>query len=154
MSVVSKQRAYTAVLSVVCGLGCTGLLAGCGPSANPPSGAAEAPEGRTVRNASAGSQRSRQAAFLNRIRQSDPQYQTIEKAILNENNELGLILARNVDMESIPKLMQAMLTQMSREFRNQDLTVIAYAPSQPPIRIGTAHLNARTGQMTYTPERQ
>ncbi len=154
MSVVSKQRAYTAVLSVVCGLGCTGFLAGCGPSANPPSGAAEAPQGQTVGNASAGSQRSRQAAFLNRIRQSDPQYQTIEKAVLNENNELGLILARNVDMESIPKLMQAMLTQMSGEFPNQDLTVIAYAPSQPPIRIGTAHLNTRTGQTIYTPERQ
>ena len=30
-------------------------------------------------------------------------------------------------------------------------TVIAYAPSEPPLKIGTARLHARTRQMTYTP---
>ncbi len=48
--------------------------------------------------------------------------------------------------------MRAILTQMAREFPGQDLTVVAYAPTQPPAGIGTAHLDARTPQMTYTPE--
>jgi hypothetical protein len=89
---------------------------------------------------------------LNRIRQADPSYQTIQKAVLNENNELGLILGRSVQLDSIPALMRTMLTRMGQEFPNQNLTIVAYAPSQPPARIGTAHLDARTRQMTYTPE--
>jgi len=38
--------------------------------------------------------RQRQGEFLHRIRQADPRYQTIDKAMLNEQNELGVILNR------------------------------------------------------------
>lgn len=96
--------------------------------------------------------RQRQAAFLNRMRDSDPQQRTIERAFLNEQNELGLILNRSVEMDRISDLMQAMLTQMAREFPSQDLTVLAYTPSEPPRKIGTGRLNAQTRDMTYTPE--
>lgn len=56
-------------------------------------------------------------------------------------------------MDKIPVLMRTMLGQMAREFPGQDLTVIAYTPSNPPRKIGTAGLDARTGDMTYTPKR-
>ena len=100
----------------------------------------------------AGSQRQRQAEFLNRLRAADPQYKTVDKAVLNEQNELGLILDRSVDLDSIPALMRTVLTQMAKEFPGQDLNVIAYAPSNPPLKIGTAHLDARTREMSYTKE--
>src|SRR4029453_1631906 len=90
--------------------------------------------------------------FLNRIREADPQQRTIERAMLNEQNELGLILDRNVEMNRIPDLMRMMLTEMAREFPGQDLTVLAYAPSNPPRKIGTAHLDGRTREMNYVPE--
>lgn len=89
-------------------------------------------------------------AFLNRIREADPQGKTIARALLNEQNELGLILDRSVPLAKIPALMRSIMTQMAREFPRQDLTVIAYTPSNPPHKIGTAHLNAQTGDMTYT----
>jgi hypothetical protein len=95
--------------------------------------------------------RQRQIAFLHRIRQADPRYHTIEKAILNEQNELGVILTRHVEMEAVRPLMRTLLTQMAKAFPGQNLTVIAYAPTQPPMPMGTARLNARTWQMTYTP---
>jgi hypothetical protein len=95
--------------------------------------------------------RQRQIAFLHRIRQVDPRYQTIEKAILNEQNELGVILNRHVEMEAVRPLMRTLLTQMAKAFPGQNLMVIAYAPTQPPMPMGTARLNARTRQMTYTP---
>ena len=95
----------------------------------------------------------RQIAFLNRIRKADPQHRTIERALFNDQNELGLILNRSVELDKIPALMRSMLTQMAREFPGQDLTVLAYTPSNPPRKIGTARLNARTRDMTYTPER-
>jgi hypothetical protein len=90
-------------------------------------------------------------AFLHRLRQADPRYQTIEKAVLNEQNELGVILNKHVDMEAVRPLMRTLLTQMAKAFPGHNLAVIAYAPTQPPMSIGTARLNARTRQMTYTP---
>ena len=93
-----------------------------------------------------------QLAFLNRIRDADPQQRTIERAMLNEQNELGLILDRSVEMNRIPDLMRTFLTQMAREFPEQDLTVIAYTPSNPPLKVGTAHLDSRTKEMNYLPE--
>ena len=95
--------------------------------------------------------RQRQVAFLHRLRQADPRYQTIEKAVLNEQNELGVILDRQVEMEAVRPLMKTLLTQMAKAFPRQHLTVIAYAPTQPPTPMGTARFNARTRQMTYTP---
>jgi len=95
--------------------------------------------------------RQRQVAFLHRLRQADPRYQTIDKAVLNEQNELGVILNRQVEMEAVRPLMKTLLTQMAKAFPGQNLTVIAYAPSEPPMKIGTARLQARTRRMTYTP---
>ena len=130
------------------------LLAGCGPSGpDQGSGGSDPTPAQSKGRASAAPpQRQRQADFLNRIRQSDPNYQTIEKAVLNENNELGLVLNRSVEMDSIPKLVRSMLTELRKEFPRQDLAVVAYAPSQPPVRIGTGRLDSRSGEMTYTPE--
>ncbi len=95
----------------------------------------------------------RQAAFLNRLREADPEQRTIDRAMLNASNELGLILDHRVEMDKIPALMKTMLAQMAREFPGQDLTVLAYTPSDPPRKVGTARLNAQTRDMTYTPER-
>jgi hypothetical protein len=94
----------------------------------------------------------RQIAFLNRIRDADPQRRVIDRAMLNEQNELGLILDRSVELNRIPDLMRTMLTQMAREFPQQDLTVIAYTPSNPPLKVGTARLDSRTNEMNYVPE--
>ncbi len=96
--------------------------------------------------------RQRQADFLNQIRAADPQERTIDRALLNEQNELGLILDRGVEMDKIPALMRTILTEMAREFPGQDLTVIVYTPSEPPRKIGTARLNARSRDMSYTAE--
>jgi hypothetical protein len=88
------------------------------------------------------------------VRSSDPQFRTIERALFNERNELGVVLDRSVEMDAIPQLMRALLTQMAREFPGQDLTVLAYAPTQPPVRIGVARLDSRTREMTYTADRR
>lgn len=97
--------------------------------------------------------RQRQIQFLNQIRTADPEHRTIERAIFNDRNELGLILNRNIELDKIPALMKTLLTRMARTFPAQDLTILAYTPSNPPRKIGTARLNASTRDMTYTPER-
>jgi hypothetical protein len=121
------------------------------PAATPlPSPGTDAANARSRRPA--GDLKERQIAFLNRIRESDPQQRTIDRALLNEQNELGLILDRSVEMNKIPALMRTMLGQMAKEFPGENLTVIAYTPSNPPHKIGTARLNASSRDMTYTPE--
>ena len=97
--------------------------------------------------------RQRQVQFLNQIRRADPDRRTIERAIFNEKNELGIILNRNAELDRIPALMRTLLTRMARTFPGRDLTILAYTPSNPPHKIGTARLNASTRDMTYTPER-
>ena len=138
-------------LGVVCAA--LGLLVAC-DVAPPPAANAPTPSATTslATGANTSDLKQRQAAFLNRIRAADPQQTTIDHALLNEQNELGLILDRRVEMDKIPDLMRTMLQQMAREFPDQDLTVLAYAPSEPPRKIGTARFDARTRQMTYNAE--
>ena len=121
------------------------------PAAAPHSGAFEQRVADT--QSDQGTLKQRQAAFLNRIRKADPERRTIERAVFNGQNELGLILSRSVELDKIPALMRSMLVQMARAFPGQDLTILAYTPSNPPRKIGTARLNARTRDMSYTPER-
>jgi hypothetical protein len=130
-------------------------LCGCGPqSSDNPRGAAQ-PASQQQRGfgSSGRSTRQLQARFLNDIRQADPSYKTIQKAVLNENNELGLVLSRNVEMDAVPALIKTVLTRMAHSFPGQDLTVIAYAPANPPLKIGEGHLDAQTREMTYTAAR-
>ena len=131
-------------------MGLAVLASGCdqptsAPTLSRPDSGTTAPSVATV------DLKQRQADFLNRIRAADPQHQTIDRAMLNEQNDLGLILDRTVEMDRIPDLMRSILTQMAREFPDQDLTVLVYTPSNPPHKVGTAQLNAQTRDMSYTP---
>jgi hypothetical protein len=145
------RRARLRQVAAMCGLGIALLCAGWGPHGAAPFGGYSPPPVQARSADDVSELRQRQIAFLHRIRQADPRYQTIEKAILNEQNELGVILKRHVEMEAVRPLMRTLLTQMAKAFPGQNLTVIAYAPTQPPMPIGTARLHARTRQMTYTP---
>ena len=131
-------------------------LAACDAPPPPPatrSAPVEATQPAITQPAAPADVKQRQAAFLNRLRAADPQQRTIDRAMLNAENELGLVLDRSVEMDKIPALMKTMLTQMAREFPGHNLTVLAYTPSEPPRKVGTARLNAQTRDMTYTPER-
>ena len=145
-----RMKIFTrAQLCAVLATAVIAILPGCD---RPPSSVPNETNSRTTLPA-VGEQdlKQRQIAFLNRIREADPQGRTIDRALLNEQNELGLILDRSVEMDKIPALMRSVLTQMAKEFPGEDLTVLAYTPSSPPRKIGTARLTARTRDMTYTP---
>ena len=126
------------------------MLRGCDePASSPP--VSENNRQAPTSTVAASNLKQRQAEFLNRIRAADPEHRTIDRAMLNEQNELGLILDRTVEMDRVPDLMRSILTQMAREFPREDLTIIAYTPSNPPHNVGTARLNAQTREMSYTP---
>lgn len=126
------------------------FLSGCGGPVDPP--VAAAPGDLNSPKVSVLGNREKQVAFLNQIRSADPDARTIDRAMINEQNELGLILDRTMEMEKIPALMRLMLTKMAAQFPGEDLTILAYTPSSPPRRLGTARLNSTTRDMTYTPD--
>jgi hypothetical protein len=135
-------------------LGGSLLLGDCSPRSEPLAGSPPPQQNRASQPTTGEDFKQRQIAFLNRIRDADPQQRVIDRALLNERNEPGLILDRSVEMNRIPELMRTFLTQMAAEFPGQDLTVIAYTPSNPPLKVGTAHLDSRTKEMNYLPEYQ
>ena len=128
------------------------FLGACSPRSEPAVNSPQAQKSPASQPITGPEFKQRQIAFLNRIRDADPQQRVIDRAMLNQQNELGLILDRSVEMNRIPDLMRTLLTQMAREFPEQDLTVIAYTPSSPPLKVGTAHLDSRTKEMNYLPE--
>src|SRR4029453_7512311 len=119
--------------------GCLWLLASC--DVRQPVSSTNAPpveQNRVARPDARQDFKQQQLAFLNRIREADPQQRTIERAMLNEQNELGLILDGNVAMDRIPDLMRMMLTEMAREFPGQDLKGLAYQPSKRTRKSATS----------------
>ena len=84
--------------------------------------------------------------------QQSPASQPITGQEFKQRQIAFLILDRSVEMNRIPDLMRTLLTQMAREFPEQDLTVVAYTPSSPPQKVGTGHLDSRTKEMNYLPE--
>lgn len=96
---------------------------------------------------------SQKMAFLHQIRGTDPNDPAFERALMNDDGDLGVILRKSVQIDHIPPLMSDLLAQMAVEFPDQDLAVIAYTDSAPPLRLGTARLDARSGETTYEPAR-
>jgi hypothetical protein len=79
-------------------LGAVLLLPGCDAPPSPSVPSVE--RSRTAQPDNQQDLKQRQIAFLNRIREADPQGRTIERALLNEQNELGLVLDRTVEMHA------------------------------------------------------
>jgi hypothetical protein len=117
------------------------FLGACSPRSEPAVSPPQAEQSGANQPSTGPEFKQRQIAFLNRIRDADPQQRVIDRAMLNEQNELGLILDRSVEMNRIPDLMRTLLTQMAREFPEQDLTVMRIRHqarpkrSAPPILI-------------------
>ena len=89
--------------------------------------------------------------FLNRIRQDDAFDGIIDRTMLNEDNQIGVVLFSSVKPEQVSIVMNKVMTEMGQEFPHEEVTVAVYQVATPPKRIGTAHLDGQTEKATYTP---
>lgn len=104
-----------------------------------------------AKRAAAASESTRQHwAYLDRIRQRDPFSSSIERTLLTEQNEAGLVLSSSVSADKVPAVMRQVMEEMAQKFPQQDVTLTVFASAKPPRKIGTAHLNGQTGETTYT----
>jgi len=67
------------------------FLGACSPRSEPAVNAPQAQQNRADQPVTGQEFKQRQITFLNRIRDADPQQKVIDRAMLNEQNELGLI---------------------------------------------------------------
>jgi hypothetical protein len=74
------------------------FLGACSPRSEPAVNPPQAQQSPASQPITGPEFKQRQIAFLNRIRDADPQQRVIDRAMLNEQNELGLILDRSVEM--------------------------------------------------------
>lgn len=148
-SIFDSAAAKTRLVTALCAAAFAVLLSSCDsplpPTAHPASGQAriEAPADL----------QSQKMAFLHKIREADANRETIDRALMNDRGELGVILNRSVELAAIPPLMKSLLTEMAASFPGEDLSIAAYTPSAPPMLLGEARFNTRTREMTYTPVR-
>ena len=140
------------------------VLAGCGkaPEATPPQAmvtpgptkSAELDEQlkAALREAGDGKLKVREAIFLNRLKKQDPAHPIIDRAMITEQNELAVVMNNGVEADKIPDVMKSVMEKMAQEFPEDDLAVVAFAPSDPPRRVGKATRNAKTKETAFTPE--
>lgn len=88
--------------------------------------------------------------FLNRLRQNDP-FDVIERTMVDDQNQLGVVLDSNVTADKVPDLMKQVMKKMAEQFPNEDIMVGTYTPTTPLRKLGTAHLDGKTGEVSYRP---
>jgi hypothetical protein len=88
---------------------------------------------------------------LNRMRQTDAFSAVISRTLLEEQGQLGVVLYSSVPPDKVSALMRQLMSEMAKEFPKEDLTLSVYAASSPPHKIGTAHVDGKTSEATYTP---
>ena len=64
---------------------------------------------------------------------------------------LGVVLAADLKPEQIEELMKKALEALAKKFPAQEMTLDAYAPTNPLRKLGTARYSVQSGQVTYTP---
>src|SRR5262245_47421206 len=85
--------------------------------------------------------------YLNRIRQADI-YDGIGRTRVDDQNQLGVVLAAELKPEQIEELTKKALEALAKKFPAKDMTLDAYAPTKPLRKLGTARYNAQSGQVT------
>ena len=108
---------------------------------------------RAKREAAAPESTRQQFAYLDRIRQRDPFNSSIERTLLTERSELGVVLSSTVTADKVSAFMSEVMKEMAQKFPRQDVSLTVFASASPPKEIGIAHLNGQTGETTYAPFR-
>jgi hypothetical protein len=65
-----------------------------------------------------------------------------------KGNELNLLINRNLPADQIQLLVRGLAGQLSREFPQQDLAVVAFRPIVPLREAAVARLSGATGEVT------
>ena len=71
----------------------------------------------------------------------------IDDAYVRDNNKLGVVISRQVKPTEVKTLAKALTMGFHKNFPNQDLTILVYAPDKE--RILTAKYDVQSNQINY-----
>ncbi|OUL26503.1 hypothetical protein BV378_12525 [Nostoc sp. RF31YmG] len=72
----------------------------------------------------------------------------IKDAYVRDNNKLGIVISPQVRPQEVRPLAKSLVQGFRKQFPNQDLTVLVYAPDKKLIL--TAKYDTQTSQVQYT----
>ncbi|MEC4814671.1 MAG: hypothetical protein SAK29_15540 [Scytonema sp. PMC 1069.18] len=72
----------------------------------------------------------------------------ITDAYVRDNNKLGVVISSQVPPNEVRPLARSLVEGFHRNFPNQDLTILVYAPDKS--RILTAQYDVQTNQVQYS----
>lgn len=72
----------------------------------------------------------------------------VSDAYVRDNNKLGVVISSQVRPDEVRTLAKSLVQGFHRNFPNQDLTVIVFAPDKKPIL--TAKYDVQSNQIQYT----
>jgi len=122
----------TAAFLLLAGAGCGSQEAAQAPGGAPP-GPGYRQQPRPTMSAPQG--RTRQEAFLGRIKNAARSNGVIREARMNGDDELGIVFGSNVKLKQIKPLMLTLLREMRDEFPGRALTIRAYAPNAKEMAV-------------------
>jgi hypothetical protein len=134
-------------------LGAVALLVAACHKSKPAAGNATptAQQKRAARDAKAPEATQRHWTQLNRLRQSDAFNTVISRTLLDDQGQLGFVLYSRVTPDKVSPLVLQLMAEMAKEFPNEDMTLSVYGAGSPPHKIGTAYVDGKTSEATYTP---
>jgi hypothetical protein len=92
-------------------------------------------------------------AYLDRLRQRDPFNSSIERSLLTDQSEAGVVLSASIPADKVAGLMQEIMKEMAQKFPHEDISLTVFASSAPTKQIGIAHLSGQTEETSYAPVR-
>jgi len=110
-----------------------------------------AQEQQAAREAVAPESTQRHLTYLNRVRQTDAFNIVIASTLLDDKGQLGFVLYSRVTPDKVPGLVRQLMAEMAKQFPQEDLILSVYGAGKPPRKIGTARVDGKTEESTYTP---
>lgn len=71
----------------------------------------------------------------------------VQDSFVRDNNKLGVVISSRVQPTEVKALARSLAMGFHKNFPNQDLTVLMYAPDKK--KVLTAKYDARSGQVKY-----
>ena len=76
-------------------------------------------------------------------------YESQDEQSEEEPAEIAIMLSPDLALDEVPTVMEQAAKDLARRFPGIDLTIVGYAPADPPMPVGRADFNSRTGQTSF-----
>ena len=109
------------------------------------------PKEQAARTAAAPEDLRRKWIFLNRIRQDDAFNDWLNRTMLTDDNQLGIVVSSPLTAKELSSRVEQLLKRLAAPSPGETLILKAYAPGKPLRLLGTGTRHGENGAFSWTP---